>query len=953
MKRSRRRLALTAFVSSLALILGFGRSSVDAWAQGPLPSRVSPTEPPAHPAGITELSRLFDTPPDDARIMMRWWWFGPSVTKPQLEREMRLMKEGGIGGFEVQPVYPLALDDAASGIKNLPYLSDEFIDALRFTSDKARELGLRMDLTVGSGWPFGGPMVPVADASARLRVERVKVAAGATRIPLPPMADGETLIAAFTARLQGPALAAGSVQEATDLRDGALFLKGAAQTPDEVQFFIQSRTGMMVKRAAVGAEGFVLNHFDRGAAERYLKNVGDRLMQAFGPRPPYAIFCDSLEVYGGDWNADLLPEFQKRRGYDLRPHLPALTAFIGPSTTGIRRDWGRTLSELVEERFLAPLKEWSARNRTLLRIQGYGIPPMTLSGNKFADLSEGEGHHWKILRASRWASSANHLYGQTVTSSETWTWLHTPSFRATPLDIKAEADLHFLQGINQLIGHGWPYTAPGIEYPGWRFYAAGVFNDKNPWWIAMPDVARYLQRMSFILRQGQPRNDIAVYLPNDDAWSEFTTGGNINLITTLSARLGTEVVAKILEAGFNIDFVDDEAILKLGRFESGKLVLGENRYSAVVLPGVQRIPADTYRKLGAFARAGGAVIATRTRPSIAPGFLAKEPEHAEIRAISERLFESGAGLSSYVEDEAKSLGGALTRVLQPDVAFTPAVADLGFVHRSTSDAEIYFVANTSNERQVVKATFRVAPSQAESWDPMTGRVSPLTAHATPKGGTTPGATVSLDLPAYGSQVVVFSKRVLPRAKTFAKKPLPAPLDWSQGWTIAFGPEGPKTSVDQLRSWADSEATRYFSGVATYEKTVTVPKEWLARADLALRIDFGEAKPIPTGGPRARQQAWLEAPVREAAVVYVNGRRAGSVWSPPYSLDVTSLLRAGENTLRIEVGNLAMNSMAGRALPDYKLLNLRYGVRFEAQDMDKVQVVPSGLLGGVRLVAASK
>ena len=96
--------------------------------------------------------------------MMRWWWFGPAVTEPELEREMRLMKEGGIGGFEVQPVYPVVLDDPASGIKNLPFLSDEFIAALRFTSKTARELGLRFDLTLGSGWPYGGPTVPISQA---------------------------------------------------------------------------------------------------------------------------------------------------------------------------------------------------------------------------------------------------------------------------------------------------------------------------------------------------------------------------------------------------------------------------------------------------------------------------------------------------------------------------------------------------------------------------------------------------------------------------------------------------------------------------------------------------------------------------------------------------------------------------------------------------------------------
>src|SRR6266498_5636566 len=123
------------------------------------------TSTPAPAQTIHELQRGFERPPDDARIMMRWWWFGPAVTKPELEREMRVMKQGGIGGFEVQPVYPLTLDDPAKGIRNFPFLADEYLDALRFVSTKAHELGMRMDLTLGSGWPFGGPQVSVDQAS--------------------------------------------------------------------------------------------------------------------------------------------------------------------------------------------------------------------------------------------------------------------------------------------------------------------------------------------------------------------------------------------------------------------------------------------------------------------------------------------------------------------------------------------------------------------------------------------------------------------------------------------------------------------------------------------------------------------------------------------------------------------------------------------------------------------
>jgi hypothetical protein len=142
------------------------------------------------PLSVTAVRRGFANPPDDARIMMRWWWFGPAVTKPELERELRAMKEGGIGGVEVQPVYPLALDDRASGLRNLPYLSDDFIEALRFAALKAHELGLRVDITLGSGWPYGGPHVAITEAAGRLRSDRVPVPPNARSIALPSLENG-------------------------------------------------------------------------------------------------------------------------------------------------------------------------------------------------------------------------------------------------------------------------------------------------------------------------------------------------------------------------------------------------------------------------------------------------------------------------------------------------------------------------------------------------------------------------------------------------------------------------------------------------------------------------------------------------------------------------------------------------------------------------------------------
>jgi hypothetical protein len=475
-----------------------------------------------------------------------------------------------------------------------------------------------------------------------------------------------------------------------------------------------------------------------------------------------------------------------------------------------------------------------------------------------------------------------------------------------------------------------------------------VLNDKNPWWIVMPDVARYLQRVSFLLRQGRPANDIALYLPADDAWAHLVPGKIGTMMDALSQWVGPDIVAAILDAGFNVDFVDDGVLSERARMDGGALTIGPSRYRALVLPGVEQIPATTMSALERFARQGLIVAATRRTPALAPGYLATPGDHAAIRATAERLFRGPAAPGLFVEREG-DLAAALTTRLAPDMAVSAGAQDIGFVHRRTDAGDVYFVANTANVRRAFDATFRVAAPRAEQWNPVTGDTTPVASRRSPKGDRT---VVSLDLDPYESTVVVFPTGVAPAMprSTVRTDRLPEAIDISTGWRVAFGAGGTPREWATLQSWTDDEATRFFSGVATYEKTVTVPASFL-RGSHSVSLDLGAPKAIEVGGPRARVQAWIDSPVRDAAVVTVNGRRVGSAWCPPYRLDVTSALRPGPNTIRIDVANLAINDMAGHARPDYKLLNLRYGTRFEPQDMDKVQPVPAGLLGPIRLVAA--
>ena len=375
----------------------------------------------------------------------------------------------------------------------------------------------------------------------------------------------------------------------------------------EVVFFIAGRTGMQVKRPASGAEGNVIDHLSAAVVDKFIAEVAEPALKACGENPPYAIFCDSLEVQGENWTDDFLAQFQKRRGYDLRPYLPALMGNIGEKTDQVRYDFGKTVTDLYNENFNAKFTALAKKYNTRFRVQDYGYPPAGLESYAYADLPEGEAGGnglWRNFRSTRYAASASHLMNVPVASSETFTWLHTAPFRATPLDVKGEVDTHFLDGINQVICHGWPYTPNEAKYPGWSFYAAAVFDDKNPWYVGMPAVTGYITRMSGMLREGMPVEDVALYLPDSDVWAKAGTG-----FSSLNAAWSEQgpILDQVMDAGYNLDGWDDGMLAMKGKVEGGTLAFGGMKYKAVVLPAITHMPLETARKLEEFAKAGGAM----------------------------------------------------------------------------------------------------------------------------------------------------------------------------------------------------------------------------------------------------------------------------------------------------------------------------------------------------------
>src|ERR1700737_15456 len=137
----------------------------------------------SHP--VQSLEQGFRNPPADARPMVRWWWFGTAVEKPEILRELQQMKADGIGGAELAFVYPEVLDDPAKNLINEPFVGPAMLDNVRYAQSEGRKLGLRIDVTLGSGWPYGGPATPLAEAATRLRVIEIAAPPNTTSVPYP------------------------------------------------------------------------------------------------------------------------------------------------------------------------------------------------------------------------------------------------------------------------------------------------------------------------------------------------------------------------------------------------------------------------------------------------------------------------------------------------------------------------------------------------------------------------------------------------------------------------------------------------------------------------------------------------------------------------------------------------------------------------------------------------
>ena len=261
-----------------------------------------------------------------------------------------------------------------------------------------------------------------------------------------------------------------------------------------------------VKRAAPGGEGNVLDPYSVKALDEYLSDF-DEGLEGFEGKMPRCYFHDSFEYYDATWTGDFFSKFESLRGYDLRARLEALFG-DGPDeiVARVKSDYRETISNL-HTAYIQRWTQWCHRYGSLSRNQAHGAPANLIDLYAAADIPEteiyGSVDERQGIPMLKFASSAAHLNGKTLTSSESFTWLKE-HFQASLADVKSATDLLFLGGVNHIFFHGIPYSPNEAPWPGWQFYASVNFGPQGGLWRDIPAYNAYVTRCQSILQSGKP-----------------------------------------------------------------------------------------------------------------------------------------------------------------------------------------------------------------------------------------------------------------------------------------------------------------------------------------------------------------------------------------------------------------------------------------------------------------
>ncbi|MBD3351111.1 MAG: hypothetical protein GF364_06460, partial [Candidatus Lokiarchaeota archaeon] len=251
-------------------------------------------------APIDQIEADLKDPSKRYQPFARWWWFGSAITEEELEYELNQMDKKHFGGVEIQPIYSALKEDALEGKKLIEWLSPKWLKLVDFTIKTCKKLKIKVDLTFGSGWPFGGPHISKDMASSRLKSKKVSIWGGKQiTIPISKLCpEDRPLIAVVAIKSYLIKKKHDSVTDLTSNIKKNGLVWNAPKGHWLIFGFYVGLTNQKVKRATPGAEGLVMDHLSKDAFIIHANHIENALNQKFmGDFGKYfrAFFCDSWE----------------------------------------------------------------------------------------------------------------------------------------------------------------------------------------------------------------------------------------------------------------------------------------------------------------------------------------------------------------------------------------------------------------------------------------------------------------------------------------------------------------------------------------------------------------------------------------------------------------------------------------------------------------------------------
>lgn len=737
-------------------------------------------QPMAH-----SLETGFINPPIDYWPHTRWWWPGNAGSKAEITREMEEMRSHGIRGVEqisMDPVYEKG---------NVAYLSDEFMELLKHTVKEAKRLEMEVSLNFGGpGWIIGGEFVPEEDRSKDMVPTFTDLTGPQTyREALPdrliktkrswenykPKLDGtEKLIAVM----------AGKLDKSGKIIESSLTNLTSAVTNNRINWEVPvgdwRLMAFWLKKNGIAN---AVDHFNKGAMDRYCSFLGDKFFNAFGDefgKTVESLFADSFELpnlaSGMNWSTGLLEEFQKYYGYDLVPYLPAIWFEVGDKSPKIRYDVNEFLHQTGLNVFYKSFLGWCETHHIKGRIQTYGFNADNIESAGMTHIPEmeitaGEKDQadWFDTRIGpkKYVSSGAHLYGKKVVSAEVYTFIHWERYRETLEELKIASDGYLLAGATKFYNHGFNFLPEQEVAPSRSIPFAAYIQPQNCWWKYYPKLSEYIARCAYLLRQGDFQADIALYSPLANQWA-------INVINprkwTREFEWG-ELGGLITSNGYDYDLLNDDVLQNHASLEEGNIAVQAMRYKILIVPNVETIPLKTIEFIEKYVKQGGTVLFLERVPEKATGLAHAVENDAKVKEIVAGLFnepiqESSLSGNLYGIREVKNdvtsgfpygkgrvykLNNVIDRQIwwnkqssyldpflkilrkriAPDFGIDFAGEGLRknegltYLHRKIGASDLYFVANIQDKTSTLPITFRVKNSMIRKWNPYTGQISPV------------------------------------------------------------------------------------------------------------------------------------------------------------------------------------------------------------------------------------